>query len=381
LVTVASLDLSAAFDTISHSTLQSILKTDFGITGTALNLIHSYLSDRNQFIKIGNFASSSVPCHTGVPQGSVLGPLLFTAYISPIGRLVSSFNVRYHCYADDTQLYTSFSNHDVSGLHSLAACSSAVQYWFLSHGLLINPSKSEVEFFGTGQRLACTNLPPNVEIAGELIPVSNQLKILGVILDRTLSFDKHVQSVIKSCNYHLQALRHIRHLLTRDVANTLACSLVSTRIDYCNSLLYGSSASVLQSLQRVQNNLARTVLRAPFSSVNALNCLRDLHWLPVVHRINFKLASICYRSVHDHQPSYLSQLLNDYKPDRVLRSATNQLLVEPPAKTVTAARRFSCAAPHIWNSIPVSVRSAESITSFKNRLKTHYFQSAFFSLP
>ena len=132
LVTVASLDLSAAFDTISHSTLQSILNTDFGITGTALNLIQSYLSDRNQFIKIGNFASSSVPCHTGVPQGSVLGPLLFTAYISPIGRLVSSFNVRYHCYADDTQRSTTFSNHDASGLHSLAACSSAVQHWFLS---------------------------------------------------------------------------------------------------------------------------------------------------------------------------------------------------------------------------------------------------------
>ena len=79
LVTVASLDLSAAFDTISHSTLQSILKTDFGITGTALNLIHSYLSDRNQFIKIGNFTSSSIRCNTDVPRGSVPVPLLFTA--------------------------------------------------------------------------------------------------------------------------------------------------------------------------------------------------------------------------------------------------------------------------------------------------------------
>ena len=89
---------------------------------------------------------------------------------------------------------------------------------------------------------------------------------------------------------------------------------------------------VLQSLQRFQNNLDRTVLRAPFSCVNALNCLRELHWLPNGHRINFKLASICYRSVHDHQPSYLTQLLNDYKPDRVLRSAANQLLVEPLPK-------------------------------------------------
>ena len=96
----------------------------------------------------------------------------------------------------------------------------------------------------------------------------------------------------------------------------------------------GSSASVLHSLQRVHKNLARTVLRAPFSSANALNCLRDLHWLPIGHRyhINLKLASICYRSVHNHQPSYLSQLLNDYKPDHVLRSATNQLLIEPLPK-------------------------------------------------
>jgi hypothetical protein len=103
----------------------------------------------------------------------------------------------------------------------------------------------------------------------QLIPVSNQLKLLGVILDRTLSFDKHVQYVIKSCNYHLLALRHIRHLLTRDVANTLACSLVSTRIDYCNSLLYGSSASVLQSLQLFQamGPAAEKALRPIFNRV------------------------------------------------------------------------------------------------------------------
>src|SRR5664279_3908570 len=314
IVVVAGLDLSAAFDTVCHTKLCSILSHDFGIGGSALHLIQSYLSDRSQFVKIGNSRSQTIKCTSGVPQGSVLGPLLFTAYVSPVGRLASCHNILHHFYADDTQLYNSLTGDIGCCLSQLTDCSLAIHHWFLSHDLLINPTKSEAAFFGTRQRLANTTLPTAISIAGVEIPIKDSLKILGVSLDKSLTFSGHIQTIVRSCNYHLQALRHIRPLLTRDVANTLACSVIGSRVDYCNGLLFGSSSSVLNSLQRVQNNIARVVIWNKTQVCSSTQNLRELHWLPIRDRVSFKVATLCYHSIHSHQPVYLASIISEYKP-------------------------------------------------------------------
>jgi hypothetical protein len=126
----------------------------------------------------------------------------------------------------------------------------------------LNPDKSEVIFFGTKQRLQSSNLPTSITIAGHVIAVSSAVKILGVTLDSTLSFSEHVSDVIRSCNYHMRALRHIRHYMSQDVAKSVAFSIVGSRIDYCNCLLYGAGTGLVNKLQRVQNNLARIVRTA-----------------------------------------------------------------------------------------------------------------------
>ena len=128
--------------------------------------------------------------------------------------------------------------------------------------------------------------------------VHDHLKILGVILDTFFTFVLNTQCVVKSCSYHIQDLRRIRHLLSRDVANTIACSIVGSRLDYCNSLFYGSTETVLNSWQRVQNNLARTVLHSG-SYHNSLSNLRELDWLPICKRIRFKIANLCDPCVLD----------------------------------------------------------------------------------
>ena len=152
-VALVGLDISAAFDTVSHSKLLSRLEHDFGIEGAALLWIDSHLSNRTFFVRVGGSSSSVAESSSGVPHGSVLGPILFTAYVAPIGRLIESFGVAYHKYADDTQLYTALIAKSDICMSLLESCSSALQQWFWENDLLLNPDKSEVCFFGTQQKL------------------------------------------------------------------------------------------------------------------------------------------------------------------------------------------------------------------------------------
>jgi len=113
--------------------------------------------------------------------------------------------------------------------------------------------------FGTAKQLQATSSVTSVTVAGVNLPVADEMKVPGVTLDRRLTFDKHVSAVARSCNYHALAIRHIRHLLTRNLAQTLECSLILSRIDYCNAVLHGAPSGTIQKLQRVQNNAARSL--------------------------------------------------------------------------------------------------------------------------
>ena len=119
----------------------------------------------------------------------------------------------------------------------LSNCTAALQHWFWSNDLLLNPDKSEASFFGTKPGLRKPGLQSSIFVAGCPIAVSERLKILGVMFDSSLSFDDHVNAVVRACNYHFRSLRYIRHSVPRDIANTLACSIAGSRIDYCNALL------------------------------------------------------------------------------------------------------------------------------------------------
>jgi len=136
-----------------------------------------------------------------------------------------------------------------------------VRDWYLTNNLLLN-AKSEVIVLGTANQLRLATTVDSVEVAGATLPVAPTLKSLGVILDQCLTFDDHATAVVKTCNFHIRAIRHVRHLLPESTALTLGCSLMNSRLDYCNALLYGAPASTISKLQRLQNNAARVVLAA-----------------------------------------------------------------------------------------------------------------------
>ena len=142
-----------------------------------------------------------------------------------------------------------------------------------------------------------------------------------------MSFDK--SETCKACFFHIRALRHIWTSLTTEASKTIAAAIVSSQLDFCNSLLAGTSVSNLTRLQLVQNTLARVVAQKPrFCRITPV--LSDLHWLPVCHRISFKIATITFKVLQFQQPSYLATLIPRYVPTRALRSSSSLSICVPP---------------------------------------------------
>ena len=230
----------------------------------------------------------------------------------------------------------------------------------------------------TAQINAASAVVTSVNVAGACLSVSTELKSLGVVIDSRLTFDPHVRAVCKACNYHIWALRHIRHLLPLDTAQTLACSIVGSRLDYCNSVLFGVPKASIMKLQRTQNLLARVVMRQPKYS-HARPLLRSLHWLPITQRIEYKLAVLTFNIRSKSTPEYLHCLLSDRatRSSMCLRSSCRPILAVRRTRTNIGARAFSIAAPTIWNGLPVDIQQSDSLYSFRKKLKTFLFSAAY----
>ena len=373
------LDLSAAFDTVDHGILLSRLSNRFGITGTVLEWFRSYLSDRTQFVQVNGACSASHVLEFGVPQGSVLGPLLYSMYTSPLGEIARRHQMFYHFYADDTQLYITFRTSSLSDMNvsnaKLVNCVRDMDAWMLSNKLKLNKDKSEVLVISSSYRPQ----PPlsSVNICDETVCCSSSARNIGVIFDQSLCMVPHLSAVCQSSFFHLRNIGFIRKYLTYDAAKIIIHAFVVSKLDYCNSLLYGLPSYLILKLQHVQKSAARLVSQCPrFCHITPV--LRDLHWLPVSFRIEFKIMLITYKVLHDRAPICIQELLQLYTPSRNLRSSNRNLLVKPYFNLNWYGKRtFSVAAPELWNNLPEDIKSANSIDDFKRKLKTFLFKRAY----
>ena len=162
-----------------------------------------------------------------------------------------------------------------------------------------------------------------------------------------------------------------------DVTKTVVCALVLCRLDYCNSVLSGLPAEQISRLQRVQNAAARLVLNKKKRD-HITPLLKELHWLPVKHRCQYKLAVLAYRHFNQSLPAYLSSALTTHQTSRTLRSSGEKLLKIPRRSMKSVGdRSFSSAAPRVWNSLPASLRNVPTLSQFKTQLKTHFYVQAF----
>ena len=242
--------------------------------------------------------------------------------------------------------------------------------------LKINGDKTELLINGSQFR-PTLQFPPVSLDDGPVILPSKYARNICVTFDSVLNFERHITDICKSCYFNIRNIYRIRKFLSTEHTKILVNAFVTSRLDNCNSLLYGLPCYLLHKLQLVQNCAARLILGgSKFDHITPL--LRELHWLPVEHRITFKLLLITFKALNNLAPCYITNLLHLYTPNRLLRSSSKFLLQVPKSNLKTYGdRAFSVCAPKLWNCLPSYIRRRSSVSTFKSSLKTYLFKRYF----
>ena len=216
-----------------------------------------------------------------------------------------------------------------------------------------------------------------INFNGEKIVPSKQVRNLGVIFDSKFSLEAHVNKVCQASYLQLYNISQVRKCLSKAACESLIHAFISSRLDSMNAILHGLPDYLIEKLQKVQNHAAR-VLCGLRKYDHITPALQALHWLPIKKRIEYKIAMLCYKCIHMLAPKYLCDMISIYTPRRRLRSSLDKYLLNvPKVRTGFGERAFSYSGPKIWNDLPYDVRASESLNSFKQKLKTHLFKSAY----
>ena len=363
------LDLSSAFDTVNIEVLINILEVEIGISGTALQWFSSFLRKRTMRVKINDEFSDIFVLEFGIPQGSVLGPILFNIYIRSLYRFIEKAGFNIKGFADDHQLYVSFlPSFQVHYLgDKIRNIFSLITSWMNCFFLKLNPSKSKIIVFGPKRvKQAVTVNGVFIENDSSCLRFSNVVENLGFKLDSALTFSSQINHCVSSSFTSIKLISKLKSFLTHKEKCTLATSLVLSKIDYGNSLYYGINTSFINKLQYVQNSAARLVFnRRKYDHATVL--LETLHWLPVKERIIYKINLLIHKCVYNIAPYELCNLLV-FDPLR-----TGKLKSLYKSNSSWGDRAFSTYAPKLWNCLPREMRMETSMDKFKTLLKTYLF--------
>ena len=377
MVILLMLDLSAAFDTIDQDILLSKLNKKYKIKGNALKLITSYLKKRTYAVHINEQWSSTHNLTYGVPQGSILGPMLFSLYISEIEEIALQKGLTPQLYADDTSMYIGFqplTDFSTSG-EKIGECLSNIKHFMKNNFLKLNVDKTQIIFCGRPTILSLHQ--SRIQEICTVIGVDEQnvktsAKSLGAVIDSSLKFDDMIFETCRGAYFKLNKLQNMRNMLPEDVKLTLIKCYILSRLDYCNFMYAKCSQKQVYKLQKCLNSAVRFVYNVK-KSTSITPFLKKAHILPMKYRIKYKLCFYMHKICRKIAPMYLIRMFYPYEPNRDLRSSADTTIMKTNLSCSTIAEEMCLT----WNQLPKSIREIQCIEKFKTSLKTHYFLLAF----
>ena len=362
---VVFLDLKKAFDTVDHSILLSKLYL-YGVKGIASELLSSYLENRTQKCSVNGVLSKSCTLTCGIPQGTILGPLLFLLYINDLPNCLSNSQPRMH--ADDTHL--TYADNDICSLEaSLNHDLLNINNWLIANKLTLNMTKTEFMLIGSRQKMNSLSVLPDLEINGTQLNRVDFTKSLGVLIDENLTWSNHINAISNKISSGIGSIKRISHCVPPATLHNIYHGLVQSHFDYC-SVVWGNCAKTLSDkLQRLQNRAVRVLTHSTYDA-DANQLFKELGWDNLETRRQKLKAEMVYKSLNGLAPNYLSSKFNqrsDVITSYNLRDSDNKLAIPLP-RTNHYKNSFAYSGAVLCNSLPSATRQATSLTNFRRFL-------------
>ena len=360
---LVSLDIKKAFDSINHQILMSKMKDQFGIRENELNWFTSYLTDRQQVCCVNDHMSSWKSIESGVPQGSILGPLMFLLYINDLPQYLKFTTPG--LYADDTQIFASSDNYNEL-VDLLNSDLKNISRWLSDNKLQHHTTKTKLMFIGSRYNIKNKIGDKLVTFKNKPLKRYRSFKCLGVELDEHLSWEVHINAICKKVGAGIGVLKRTKPFVPEETLHIIYKALILPYFDYCSPLWDNCGIVLKEKLQRFQNRAARVLTGASYD-INSSELLERLNWKNLENRFKFNKVVLVYNILNNGTAPCLREFFparsnndNDYH----LRNYDTDLSLPKPKKEFLK-RSFRYSGAVLWNSLSTEAKSAHSIYCFK----------------
>ena len=368
-------DYRKAFDMIDHTLLLKKLEM-YGISRDSLQWFTSYLKDRRQLVKLGDKQSSVAIVHHGIPQGSILGPLLFIVFINDLPLYVTSSRI--DLYANDTTL-TSSTNYSCNGRleGTLNLSIAEIVDWAASNKLPINDGNTKVMLI-TGKRLPSKiNEEMTLTIKGTELELVPSAELLGLEIDSELSFTFHVEKLCEKLSQRSGVLKKIRSCLPTKQRLFYCNTMIRSALHYVSSIYTSCDKENLRRVFKLQKRAARVISNAN-NQASSLKLFNSLQWLPFYEEVKIAKCCVAYKRIKGEVPLYIedSLRLNSQQHSRVTRYSNINFICPKFNRVTEGGRSFAVPTCQLWNSLSLDLRNAVSLESFNNIIEISYLKSS-----